>query len=161
MKKIITVIFLLIVIRCICNAQDLKFKSDSLSTEWHESILHDLDTARQDTSRVLLIAQLANYYKFSLPDSALFYGYKALALARQIKFPKGEAEALVYISIAQVTLGNDSKALQINLQGLKIAEKNNLINHKANFLSGLGLIYNGVKNHTRALDFFRESKARV
>ena len=61
---------------------------------WHEDILHSLDTARQDTTRVLLIAELANYYKFIWPDSALFYGYKALALARQIKFPKGEVEAL-------------------------------------------------------------------
>jgi hypothetical protein len=43
-------------------------------------------------TRVLLIAYLANYYKADLPDSALFYGYKALALARQIKFPKGEVE---------------------------------------------------------------------
>ena len=60
--------------------------------------------------------------------------------------------------IAQFKLGNDSKALQMALQGLKIAEKNNLINDKALFLSSLGAVYNGVKNYTKALDLFRESK---
>ena len=94
-----------------------------------------------------------------MPDSALFYGYKALALARQIKFPKGEVKALEIIIIAQLILGNDSKALQITLQGLKIAEKNNLINEKALLLTSLGYIYSGVKNYTKALDLFRESKA--
>ena len=45
------------------------------------------------------------------------------------------------------------------LQGLKIAEKNNLINDKAGLLAVLGDIYNRVKNYTKALDLFRESKA--
>ena len=159
MKKILLAIFLLTVIRCICCAQDPGLKADSLAKEWHENILHDLDTARQVTSRVLATAELANYYKFYLPDSALFYGYKALALARQIKFPKGEARALAYIILAQLVLGNDSKALQLTLQGLKIAEKNNLVYDKAIFLINLGEIYNGVKNHRRALDIFKKSKA--
>ena len=83
MKKFITVIFLVIVIQRIGYTQDINGESG-----WHKDILHNLDTTTQDTSRVLLIGELANYYKFYLPDSALFYGYKALALARQIKFPK-------------------------------------------------------------------------
>src|SRR6266496_4550492 len=140
MKKIITAIFLLIAIHGIGYAQDVNGESD-----WHEDILHRLDTARQDTSRVLLIIELANYFKFYLPDSALFYGYKALALARQIKFPEGEVKALEYIVLTLTTLGNDSKALQMDLQGLKIAEKNNLIGEKAALLGQLGGIYNGVK----------------
>jgi two-component system NtrC family sensor kinase len=154
MKKIIAIIFLFIVTPVMDYAQDLNAES-----EWHENILHDLDTARQDTSRVLLIAELASYYKFHLPDSALFYAYKALALARQIKFPKGELAALRNIAVIQTVLGNDSRGLQIILLGLKIAEKNNLVNDRASFIGGLGIIYTGIKNYKKALDLLRESKA--
>jgi two-component system NtrC family sensor kinase len=128
-------------------------------SERNESTLHSSDTARQDTNYVKLLVDLANHYKFYLPDSALFYGYKAATLARQINFPAGEVAAFEYIIITQVTLGNDSKALEITLRGLKIAEKNNLMNDKALFLCALGHIYSGVKNYTKALNLFRESKA--
>jgi two-component system NtrC family sensor kinase len=154
MKKITTTFFFLIVILNACHTQDTNGP-----VQFHEYILHGLDTARQDTTRVLVMAELANVYKSDLPDSALFYGYKALTLARQIKFPKGEVTALGYMIIALNTLGNDSKALQMTLQALKIAEKNNLIGNKAFLLSVLGNIYNGVKNHAKALDLIKESKA--
>src|SRR6266487_2544509 len=121
MKKIITTILLVVIIQGIGHTQDINGAAD-----WRDDILHGLDTARQDTSRVLLTVELANYYKFYLPDSALFYAYKALSLSRQIKFPKGEVRALMYVAMVNGVLGNDSKALQTILQRLKIAEKNNL-----------------------------------
>src|SRR4051812_33555969 len=133
MKKITTIIFFLIVNLNAGYTQDINEQ-----TQYHQHILNGLDTARQDTTRVLLLADLADYYKSDLPDSALFYGYKALALARQVEFPTGEMRALGYMIIALKTLGNDSKALQMALQGLKIAEKNNLISDKASLLAMLG-----------------------
>jgi len=119
MKKITATIFFLIVVQHACYTQDT-----SRIAQEHQDVLHSLDTATHDTTRVLLIAELADYYKGDLPDSALFYGYKALALARQIKFPRGEVRALDIMVLALLSLGNDSKALQMALQGLKIAEKN-------------------------------------
>ena len=154
MKKFIAVVFLVLIIQAIGYTQDL-----NVEATWREDILHRLDTAKQDTSRVLLIAELANYYKFQLPDSALFYGYKALTLARKIKFPKGELAALQMIMITQFQLGNDSRALQVTLEGLKIAEKNNLVNDKATLMSSLGFVYYRVKNYTKGLSLFRESMA--
>ena len=154
MKKIIPGIFFLLVIQNVGYGQDFNPEPG-----WRDGTLRSLDKARQDTSRVLLMVELANFYKYYLPDSALFYGYTALEMARQIKFPKGEVKALYFIGFTQIMLGNDSKALQINLQGLKIAEKNNLVNDKAALLALLGHIYNGVNNHTKALDFIKKSKA--
>jgi two-component system NtrC family sensor kinase len=151
MKKIITTIFFLIAMLHTGYTQD----SNGLSQE-HQNILYGLDTAKQDTTRVLLMIYLANYYKTDLPDSALFYGYKALALARQIKFPKGEVDALAFMSIALGILGNDSKALQMALQSFKIAEKNNL--DRAGTFELLGITYSGFKNYTKALDLLKQSK---
>lgn len=58
-----------------------------------DSIRIEFLKATSDTSRVMGLAQLSDYYKFNRPDSAIFYGNKALRLAREINFPKGELMA--------------------------------------------------------------------
>ena len=177
MKKIITVIFFLIVVQIAGYPQDVNADSGpksilhKLDTTRHvttlwagtkgfaDSILRKLDTTRQDTNRVLLMVDLANHYTNISPDSAFFYGYKALALARQINFPKGEVGALRYITWTHLGIGNYSDALQITLRGLKIAERNNLVNDKALFLYTMGRIYNQIKDYSKTLNLFREAKA--
>jgi len=177
LKKIITVIFFLIVVQIAGYPQDVNADSGpksilhKLDTTRHvttlwagtkgfaDSILRKLDTTRQDTNRVLLMVDLANHYTNISPDSAFFYGYKALALARQINFPNGEVGALRYIIWTHLGIGNYSEALQITLRGLKIAERNNLVKSKALFLMTIGIIYNQIEDHRKALDLFREAKA--
>ena len=126
MKKFITAIFLVVVIQGIGYTQDINREA-----QWREDILRGLDTAKQDSSRVLLMAEFSNYYKLNRPDSAVIYGYRALTLARKIKFAKGELTALHTLIITQLNLGNDSKALQMCLQANKIAEQNNMSYYKA------------------------------
>ena len=159
MKKTIIPLLFFLIIQILSNAQDLKFKYDSINKEWYHNVRYDLDTARQDGSRVVALSEIANYYKFDRPDSALFYGYKSVALARQIKNPASECMAILYICLTYISLGNDSKALQMSLQGLKLAEANRLIMHKAYFTGLLGTIYNNFQNHSRALDLHREAKS--
>ncbi len=148
MKKGITIIIILLFFHRACLAQD----------GWLNDIKRELSLASEDTSRVLLIAEVSNYYKLKKPDSALHYGYKALALARKIKFPKGEVRALRYLAITQNNLGNESKALQWNLQAIKIAEKNNLRYEIALLTVGKGITYSQSKDFEKALTLFKESK---
>jgi tetratricopeptide (TPR) repeat protein len=54
---------------------------------------------------------------------------------------------------------NDGILYTWQLLGLKIAERNNLINDKAVLLGALGKIYNEVGDHSKALNLFRKSKA--
>lgn len=152
--SIIALKFFFILTQNAAYAQNLNAESS-----WRDDALHGLDTAKQDTTRVQLMYELAAYYKYYSPDSALFYGYKALALARQIKFPQGEVNALTAIYLGQLTLGNDSKALETSLRGLKIAERNSLVNDKAFFLCALSHVYSRVNDYTKALDLSRKSKA--
>ena len=76
-----------------------------------DSLQYELAISRADTNRVLVLVKLINWYRSYIPDSAFFYGQQALELARQIKFPKGEAESLFYLGVAYRALGNYSKAL--------------------------------------------------
>ncbi len=151
MKKSIALIFLFIM------TWSFGFSQNSWET-WRNSVRQRLAEASTDTSRVLAMADMCNLHKNNRPDSALFYGYNALTLARQIKFPKGELEAMLYLAFTYLTLGNNAKALQISLQALKIAEKSNLIRYKADFLFVQGPIYTGSKNYEKGLAFLRESK---
>jgi two-component system, NtrC family, sensor kinase len=123
-----------------------------------DSLKQKLATASQDTTRVKLMNELSNHYKFDRPDSTLFYGYKAVTLARQINFPSGEALAMAFICVAQRTLGNDAKALELILKSIKFDEKHNLIQDKALLLHQLGSIYSNSKNYVKALSLYRESK---
>lgn len=123
-----------------------------------DSLRHELAIAEQDSSRVLILAQMTSNYQFNRPDSALFYGYRALALARQIKFPSGEVRAMASIGIAYEVLGNFSKSLQIKLEAIKIAEENNIVTGKAVLMAQLGDIYLQFKDYEKALNLFWEAK---
>ena len=123
-----------------------------------DSLRIELLNAQEDTSRVLILAELSDYYKFNKPDSCIFYGNKAIQLARQINFPIGELRAFQSIVVTYNKLGNISKALQMNLQALKIAERNNLTDEVANKLFLMGNSYSLSGNYRKALPFYRQSK---
>ncbi len=154
MKKFITTIFLLGVTQLMTHGQNIVREA-----AWRDNILNALDTAKHDTSRILLTAELANYYKFNFPDSAIHYGYKALEWARKNKYAKGEVKALTYILFTHATLGNDAKALQVCLQALKTAENNHLLNDKAYLLSLQGYTYSLMNRYEEAFDAIIKSKS--
>ena len=125
---------------------------------WLDSFKHSLSVAGNDTSLVIALNGYSSYYKFNRPDSTMFYGAKALTLARQIKFPKGEINSMGDMALTQLSLGNQEQALKIVLVAIKIAEKNHLNLEKAQQLHLQGLIYKELKNYEKALHLFIESK---
>jgi len=148
MKKYITIIILLIRLGNNCLAQ--LYDIDSL----HQA----LETTQNDSVRVRCLIELSNNYKYSIPDSAIYYGNRAVNLAREINSPDDEIDAMAYIILSQIGLGNDSKALQITLQARKNAEIYNLAYGKGLCLNFLGVLNNNAKNHIQALTYFKEAK---
>jgi two-component system NtrC family sensor kinase len=123
-----------------------------------DSVKHELSIATQDTTRALLMAQLCQFYKWNRPDSAIYFGNEAVALARHINFPKAELSALGGIILTHMAIGNDSKALQITLEALKIAEKNPDWPGKPGLLYHLATVYTQAKDYEKALSYYKESK---
>ncbi|MEJ0104584.1 MAG: hypothetical protein WDO19_19375 [Bacteroidota bacterium] len=78
-----------------------------------------------DTSRVWILAGLCSNYRYSNTDSSVFYGEKALNLARQIKFLRGEANTLNRLSQTFLVIGDLPRALELQYSALKISEDNN------------------------------------
>ena len=118
-----------------------------------DSLKHDLAISKDDSSRAMTLMRLFVGYRSLNIDSGQFYGREGLNLSRKIKFPKGEAWALHYLSMTQESLGNYPKALEINLIALKIAEANDLIDLKGRLLRGIGGDYIWSKDYSKALDW--------
>ena len=77
------------------------------------------------------MANLAEGYRGSKPDSAMFYAQQALQLAKKIQFPRGEVRALLGISVVMRELGNLPKALDIAMKAHKIAEAHHYVYEEA------------------------------
>ncbi len=120
-----------------------------------DSLKRELSVAKQDTGRVLLMAQLCNAYRSVNPDSAQFYAQKALALAREINFPKGMVRVLTNWGRVINDSGNLPKALQMQFEALQIAEENDLTVETGWPLSRIGTIYSTLGDETKAMNYRR------
>ena len=147
MKKVITIVFVFFAIQNTGFAQRYDL----------EKIHQELAIAAQDTNRVKLYNDLCNEYKLRRPDSAIYYGNKAVILANKINYPFGKVNAMILIILAHTAIGNDAKALEINLQATKIAEKNNMILETASLYDLLGRTYQQTHEYKKAFSLYSQS----
>ncbi|HNR54280.1 MAG TPA: sensor histidine kinase [Flavobacteriales bacterium] len=74
-----------------CAIMDLGAQQDPT---WPE-----VQRMKEDTTKVLRLSDLCFGYRRKDPDSALYFGGRALELARKLHYPKGEAQALNDLAI--------------------------------------------------------------
>ncbi len=122
-----------------------------------DSLKRQLTFVKHDTSRVLIMAELCLKYRSPKPDSALFFGEKALKLAQQIHFPQGEIRALAEVGRVLVDVGNLPKSLEMRFKALQIAESNHLTPQIALPLNYIGSIYYTLGDYPKALNYYRQS----
>jgi len=115
-----------------------------------DSLKHELSIIKQDTNRVLIMAELCNAYRSTNPDSAQFYAQRAVALARKINFPKGMVRALTNWGRVITDSGNLPKSLQMQFEALQIAEDNELTEETGWPLSRIGTIYGALGDDIKA-----------
>jgi signal transduction histidine kinase len=123
-----------------------------------DSLKKELSMSKVDTSNVLSMVELVNQYKYSNADSALFYAQRALILSRKIQFHEGEFRSLFMMGFALSLASNHSRALELELKALRIAEKYNFTIGRGEVLTRLGVIYRGTNDFPRALFYFKQSK---
>ena len=123
-----------------------------------DSLKHLLPISSKDTSRVLALVQLSNAYNSYRPDSSIYYAQQALVLARKIKYPKGEFEALFRMGFTLGMVGNYPRALDMLLKALRIAEKHLFGEGKARVLNRLGNIYRDAGDYSKAVFFHQRAR---
>jgi signal transduction histidine kinase len=148
MKTLLTKLCLLIFL-IICSFNGIAQDSSLIN------LTHNLSVAKDDTSRVKAMNGFCLFYRFIKPDSSFIYGFKALELARKIKYHEGEFEALENLIILEGNLGNETKALQLIFQAEKIA---NTTLEKATLAHNKGAVYEFSKDYRKALNEYSEAK---
>ncbi|MBC6988766.1 GHKL domain-containing protein [Hymenobacter sp. BT491] len=117
-----------------------------------------LRQAPADTSRVLLLADISTTFRYSLPDSALWYAQRGLRLARRIKYPKGQGRCLARIGYVLAEKGNLPLGLRTELRALQLNQNSHDRLGEARTLLLIGLSYSNSTDYTQALRYFHRAK---
>jgi len=122
-----------------------------------DSFIRQLTIAKDDSSRILVMSDLAFAYGFYNPDSALMYADKALALAKQIHFSRGEIRAMFSKAGILETKGDMPRALELGFGGLEMAEKQNLKLETSMCLTEIGNIFYDLNDFAKAISFYQRA----
>ena len=136
------------------------FISDCLfaQTGNRDSIKLLLLNDKEDTSRVLHLADLSFEYFESKPDTAMLLALQGLTLANHIGFERGKAISLNRVGGAYGSWGNYSKAMEVYLQALQINEKINNLDGKQRNLGNIGGCYFDQEDYRQALYYYYKAK---
>ena len=124
-----------------------------------DSLRRQLDAGPADTTRVLLLSQLAAELTHIDPLATIAYCRQALRLAQKIGFHRGEALALIRLGSGFREAGNYPAALQFGLKGLHLAEEIGNAPLVARGLNALGFLNWEQGNSRPALFYLRRAKA--
>ena len=144
---------LLILLLLFAGAFSQKTKVDSLSKL--------LATEKKDSSRVRLMWQLAGAINFYNPDTALTLSYQALSLARSIGYIEGESRSLGMLANTFRKIGNYPRALELNIQKLKLEEKRKQPRNLASVLTSIGVVYREIEEYRKALEYYSKADSVI
>ncbi|MBK8425665.1 MAG: tetratricopeptide repeat protein [Lewinellaceae bacterium] len=123
-----------------------------------DSLKHQLGVAKDDTNRILKMAEICHLYGYTNYDSAMVYGQRALELSDRNNFPRGKARVFFSLGCAYLVHGDISKALGVQLDGLQLAEKNYYETEEASCLMGIGHCYQRLTDNSKAIEIFQRAR---
>lgn len=130
-----------------------KTKADSLSRL--------LTTEQADTNRVRLMWQLAGAMGVYNPDTALNLSFQALSLSRKIKYTEGESRSIGMLANTFLKIGNYARALELNIEKLKLEEKRNKPRNLASVLMNIGVVYALQEEYMKGLSYYQRADSVI
>src|SRR5688572_19257254 len=135
-----------------------EMKKYMLDTVAIARLQEELRNAKDDTSRVLIMIDLARQYSNKL-DSGIHYCFKTISLSRKINFQSGELTALGQLENVLRHHGLLLKAFNIGHKGLQASKRYGDKISEANFLGEIGILYRESGVFPEAIDYLTKSKA--
>ncbi len=126
-----------------------------------DSLLRELEKENADSTRVTQLWHLASATSVFNPDTALTIGFEALSLARKINYTEGESRSNGILANTFFKIGNYTKALELNIEKLKIEEKRNVPGNLASVLMNIGIVYALQEEYPRALEYYRQADSII
>ena len=118
-----------------------------------DSLKHELDIARHDTSRVSLMIQL-RFANEKDPGSARKYAEDALNLARKINFKSGELAALNSLGHLFRILGDNPKSLELLFHALQMSDVEKYPNQYVATITFISTNYVDLKDYPKAKTYY-------
>ncbi len=118
-----------------------------------DSLLQVIQASQEDTSKVLLLLQIADSYERNNQDSALHYLEKAKELSEKLNFKKGLYKYYVKSCIISFTIGDYKLATQQGEEALEIAVALKDTSYMINILANTGIINQYLGKYDKQLDY--------
>jgi two-component system sensor histidine kinase/response regulator len=122
-----------------------------------DSLYSIYNTPAHDTVRVLVLADIAEKYHRSAPDTAITLAEKAAAWSERIAYEKGKARAYNVIGLGYWIKSNYAEALANYQKSISFFERSNDLTGYALCLNNIGLIYYYQNDHPLSLEYFRKA----
>jgi tetratricopeptide (TPR) repeat protein len=145
-KKLISTVSAIL---CIVIANGQRHLPDSLKNQ----LTHQI----HDTTRVLLLTSVSQYFEHTRPDTAMLLARQGYTLSEKIDFIKGRGKCLNIMGRILMRRDNFSTALQTELQALQHFEILGDVSGEALVYYDIGNIYERLADHHQALNNFMSS----
>ena len=122
-----------------------------------DSLNKILANTKEDTVKVMVLA-MSSFYDQSYHRS-LDLAKKGLALAKKIKYEKGEAECTAKLGASYWFISNYPMALHYNLEALKISERIHYKDGQAIAYYSIGVIYKEQGDYKNAIYYLRKTES--
>lgn len=126
-----------------------------------DSLRSLLASEKTDSNRVKLMWQLARDIGIYNPDTAQVLSQQALYLARNIGYLEGESRSLGVLANTLSKIGNYPRALELNIQKLKLEEKRNVPRNFASVLMNIGVVYVLQDEYRKALEYYSKADSVI
>ncbi|MGI8599924.1 MAG: ATP-binding protein [Chitinophagaceae bacterium] len=123
-----------------------------------DKLKRELAIAKTDSSKALIMTQLAESYRDRVTDTCFYYAQNALELSRRIVYPAGETKALLALSHYFHNRGNLTQGLELGLKALEIAKKYDFRYDQAFAMIRIGNVYMSLKDYHEALKYYHQTR---
>lgn len=149
-KHILALYILCLVFSNICSAQTTQQKIDSLKQV--------LLVAKDDTNKVLLLADLSNEYSKINLDTSRAFATQALSLSEKKQYSYGQLKANNLIGRSYALQNNYPQALKNYQAALSIAQRGDNAMRIAIISMSIGNIYTLMKDYEKAFTYLTKAK---
>ncbi len=122
-----------------------------------DSLVKELPKANEDTNKVILLNAISTAYNNTNPKLGIMYGNKALELADQLAWKKGQGLADIAIGFNYKFIAEHKTALQYMYKALNIFEELKNLDGQYDCLKNLGIIYENQSAFDKALEYYQRS----
>ena len=154
MKKIfILLLFILFVINLYAQKQGQERIDSLLVVLSTDSANGKLNESNADTNTVSLLIDLSYEYYSVNPDAGIYYGNRAMELAKKLNWQRGIAVAGNKIGLNYWAKAEYPKALEYQMNALALSEKIHDKKSVATILGNIGLVYERQELYDKALKY--------